>query len=275
MAAAGLALLALFAATQRPGPPKARNAGRAQNPPVSEDAREHYWRAVYLSETNPKSAREELHQAILLEPRYAEAHARLAWEESRLGLPPDQVLPELELSARKAVELDPGLALAHLALGKVLWETKLDWKNGEAELRRAVKLDPSSSRAWHELAGLLAGRGESEPAIAAARRARELDPDGMLVNADLAWFYYLGRQYDEAMRQAASALALQESHRTKAEDQFFRWAWRITLYSSLQTGDRRAAIEAARALIRPMRIRMPRRGSIASRTTGAGRRTTS
>lgn len=203
---------------------------------------------------HPKKAIEELRQATLLEPRFAEAHARLAWEESQLERPPEEVFPELEITARKAVELDPGLALAHLALGKVLWETKLDWKNGEAELRRAVELDPSSSDAWHALAKLLAGRGEHDEAITAARRARGLDPAEMLVNTDLAWFYYLGRQYDEAVRQAASVLALKESRerggQLAARDAFFfRWAWRVILYSSLQTGDRRAGIEAARALM--------------------------
>jgi DNA-binding winged helix-turn-helix (wHTH) protein/Tfp pilus assembly protein PilF len=251
--AAGLVVLALFGATQRPRSPEARIMDRSASAPVSEEAREHYRTALYLSSTDPKRAREELRQALLLEPRYAAAHARLAWEETELGLPPDQALPEIELTARKAIELDPDLALAHLALGRVLWETKLDWNHGEAELRKAVELDPSHSRAWHTLAYLLAGRGEHEPAIAAARRARELDPDGMLVNADLAWFYYLGRHYDEAIRQAARTLTLKESRKgalTPREDKFFRWAWRITLYSSLQNGDRREAIEAARSLMK-------------------------
>ncbi|HKH47814.1 MAG TPA: winged helix-turn-helix domain-containing protein [Thermoanaerobaculia bacterium] len=252
--AAGLVLLALFAATQRPGPPKARIAAHAEASPISEEAREHYRTALYLSPTDSQSAREELRQALRLDPRYAEAHARLAWEESQLERPPEEVLPDLELTARKAVELDPGLGLAHLALGRVLWETKLDWKHGEAELRKAVELDPKNAEAWHALAKLLAGRGEHDKAIAAARRARDLDSEGMLVNADLAWFYYLGRQYDEAVRQASSVLALQESreregHLTARDAFFFRWAWRVILYSSLKTGDRRAGIEAARALM--------------------------
>jgi len=252
-AAAGLALLALLAAVQRPGAPKDLPKAPPRAVEIPEEARELYRTALYLSPTDPKKAIEELRRAILLAPRYAEAHAQLAWEESQLSLPPEQVLPDLEITARRAVELDPDLGLAHLALGKVLWETKLDWKSGEAELRRAVALDPDNARAWHALARLLAGRGEHEEAISAARRARTLDPAGMLVNTDLAWFYYLGRQYDEAVRQAASTFALKESRGdalTKTDAALFRWAWRIILYSSLQTGDRRAAIEAARALMK-------------------------
>jgi DNA-binding winged helix-turn-helix (wHTH) protein/Tfp pilus assembly protein PilF len=251
-AAAGLALFALLAATQRPGAARAVLGERSRAAPIPEEAREHYEAAVYLSPTDPARAIEELRQAILAAPRYAEAHAQLAWEESQREGPPE-ALPELELTARRAVELDPDLGLAHLALGRVLWAMKLDWKDGEAELRRAVELDPGNARAWHALATLLAGRGEHEDAIAAARQARALDPVGMLVNTDLAWFYYLGRQYDEAVRQAASAITLKRSREgalTATDIKLFRWAWRVTLYSSLQTGDRRAGIEAARALMR-------------------------
>jgi Tfp pilus assembly protein PilF len=253
--AAGLVVLALFGAMQRPHLPDARITDRTEVPPVSEEAREHYRTALYLSPTDSKRAREELKEAILLEPRYAEAHARLAWEESLLELPPEKVLPDLEITARRAAELAPDLALAHLALGKVLWETKLDWKNGEAEIRRAVELDPRNAETWHLLAKLLAGRGEHGEAIAAARRARDLDPEGMLVNADLSWFYYLGRQYDEAVRQAARALGLRASKAnamTAREAMIFRWARRVILYSSLQTGDRRAGLEQARALLQDL-----------------------
>ena len=251
-AAAGMALLALFAAAQRVEPPRGVLAARPRATPVPEAAREHYRTALYLSSTDPERAIEKLRQAILLAPRYAEAHAQLAWEESEHAPSLTGVLPDLEITARRAVELDPHLGLAHLALGKVLWEKKLDWHNGEAELRRAVELDPGNAHAWHLLGKLLASRGEHEEAIAAVRQARALDPAEMLVNTDFSWFYYLGRHYDEAVRQATSTLALKESRAgalTATDDALFRWAWRIVLNSSLRTGDRRTAIEAARSLM--------------------------
>lgn len=250
-AAAGLALLALFAAARRFEPPQSAVLA-APAEPIPEEAREHYRTALYLSPADPERAISELRQAILKAPRYAEAHAQLALEESERPVPPQDLLPGLEMTAQRAVDLDPHLGLAHLALGRVLWRRKLDWLRGEAELRQAVALDPDRAEAWHELASLLAGRGEHEQAIAAARQARALDPAGMLVNADLAWFYYLGRRYDEAIRQAASTVTLKDSRKiglSRKEARFFRWAWRVILYSSLQTGDRRAGLEAARALM--------------------------
>lgn len=256
LSAAALALvlvaLALVTAMRRPGSqePERARAPRAV-PPA---AREHYLKAVYAFRGDPAKGLEEMKKALLLAPDYAEAHAMLAWFEVRADSRPESVLPQAEITARKAVELDPDLARAHLALGEVLLKYKLDWEGSERELRRAVELDPNLAEAWHALATPLAGLGRHEEAIAAARRARETDPASMLVNADLAWFYYLSRQYDEAVRQAASALELKASKEKEAplsaEDRmYFRWAWRVILYSSLQTGDQRAQIEAARALV--------------------------
>lgn len=254
-----LIALGLLIAMQRPTPPGALSAARPSASRIPPAAREHYLNAIYVLRSDREKARKELKEALLLAPDFAEAHAMLAWVERKAEHPPEKVLPELELTARKAVELDPGLGQAHLALGAVLLYYKLDWKGAEEELRRAVELDPNNAEAQHSLALLLASLGQHEEAIAAARRARELDPAGMLVNADLAWFFYLARQYEEAVRQAVSTLELrpaQERERPRpalsTEGAYFRWALRVILYSSLQTGDRRSGIEAARQLMREL-----------------------
>lgn len=254
-----LVTLGLLVAMQRPTPPGIPETRAASASHIPPEAHERYLRAQYFFGREPEKARAELREAILISPRFAEAHAMLAWVERKSDLPPEKVLPELELTARRAVELGPDLGLAHLALGEVLLYYKLDWKGAEEELRRAVALDSHHAEAWHALALPLASLGRHGEAIAAARRACVLDPVAMLVNSDLAWFYYLDRQYDQAVRQAVSTLELkttkerERTHRVLSTDGFyFRWALRVILYSSLQTGDRRAGIEAARQLMREL-----------------------
>lgn len=255
VAAVALALLALalVPVKQQPGSPE--RTERASAPRVTPPAaQEHYQKALYLRGSDRRQAREELKKALLLAPGFAEAHAMLAWLEIKSDSNPERLLPQAEITARKAVELDPDLALGHLALGEILFRCALDWQQAETELRRAVELDPGLAEAWHSLAHLLAALGEHEEAIASAQRAREADPAAMFVNTDLAWFYYLDQQYDEAVRQAANVLELKAAKEkagslSREDRSYFLWAWRVILLSSQQTGDRRAGIEAAQALM--------------------------
>ena len=61
-------------------------------------------------------------QAVQKDPRFAPAHATLAWCYVPLAyfglLPPWEATPRLEKHARKALELDPELAEGHLALAE-------------------------------------------------------------------------------------------------------------------------------------------------------------
>lgn len=251
-ASLGLLALGLLTAMQRPTPPVRPGKTGTATLRVPPAAREHYLSALYLRGSDSERARQELREALLLAPDFAEAHAMLAWVESQEDRSSEHVRPEPELTARRAIALDPELSRAHLALGHILLHDKLDWKNGEAELRRAVELDPGSADAWHALASPLAALGRHEEAIAAVQRSRELDPAGMVINSDLAWFLYLARQYEEANRQATRALDLARARGaslTRTERTYVRWAWRTILFSARQTGDRRAGLEAARELL--------------------------
>src|SRR5690606_15933049 len=79
-------------------------------------------------------------------------------------------------AARKALEIDDGIAEAHAALGIVQTYYELDWDAAEQSFARALALNPGSAyvRTWY--GDLLAWTGRIDEAIAAARYAQRIEP---------------------------------------------------------------------------------------------------
>jgi len=125
--------------------------------------RECYIRGIELVDTasaeDTKEAVQAFEEAVRSEPEYAPAHAGLAWamgglhaQEVHLGKP--QTLGLLEQSvqeARRAIELDPRLPLAHRVLGQLL-DRRGDHPGARQALQTAVELDPADYRALATLA---------------------------------------------------------------------------------------------------------------------------
>jgi TolB-like protein/DNA-binding winged helix-turn-helix (wHTH) protein/tetratricopeptide (TPR) repeat protein len=134
----------------------------------------------------------------------ADAYERLSG--SFLGAPTNKTRPKAIRMARKALELDPGLAEAHAMLGRVL-QKQFQWADAEAEYKQALALSPNNAAAHFEYANWLLSHGRLEEALAWSRRARELDPLGD-AGARIAWIHFQARRYDDAIREARSFLAV-------------------------------------------------------------------
>ena len=123
-----------------------------------------------------------------------------------VGAPPGDVRPKVISAARKALELDPDLAEAHVLLATVQ-QKQWQWAEAEAEYKRALKLNPNDPAAHVGLASWLMCQGRIEEALAWSRRARELDPLGVSGNS-IGWILFHARRYDEAIRELRSVLAV-------------------------------------------------------------------
>lgn len=153
-------------------------------------------------------------EAIEKEPGYAQAYAEMAscyCLLSGLGLetmPPKVLMPEAKAAALKALELDNTLAEAHASLGMVRLKFDWDWSGAEKEFNEAIQLNPGYLQAhiWHSL--FLEAMGRQSEAIAAAQRARELDPLSLRARVNLGAQLYSARQYDEAIPHLQKALEL-------------------------------------------------------------------
>jgi len=153
--------------------------------------------------------------AISKDPTFAPAYVGLAEAYDQMGsvlggAPPGEVRPKIIDAARKALELDPGLAQAHVLLGLTL-QRDWQWADSEAEFRRALELDPNDARAYRGLAFWLLCHGRTEEALDWSRRSRELDPLGVPA-AGHGRILFHARRYDEAIRVYRSILAVEPDH---------------------------------------------------------------
>lgn len=218
----------------------------------SSAAYEAYLRGIYLLRRKQfPEATASLQQAVLLDPRFAEAYAALARALDGVEKPlcADRTL--IDTAARRALAIDPDLAEAHLALAHSLFHCHFDWKEAGREFQRAIALNPGNADTYHRYAFYLASLGRHDEAIASASQARELDPASMLVGSDFAYFFYVGRRYEEAVQQARRALELISiSQEEPGVTKFYRfWTLWVLLRSSAALGDEATAVEAGRGLM--------------------------
>jgi len=152
-------------------------------------------------------------QAIARDPNYALAYAGLSsayiLSPFYAGADRRDTSPKAKEAALKALRLDPNLAEAHLALGKVLFFSEIDLAGAMREYKRAIELKPNDAGAHHWFGNdTLAALGQFEEAIAEGKRAVELDPLSIVINTDLGATFYYARRYDESVRQLRKTLEI-------------------------------------------------------------------
>jgi tetratricopeptide (TPR) repeat protein len=92
---------------------------------------------------------------------------------------------------RKAIALDPGMALAYSNLGALL-QSRGQLAEAESLYLRTIELRPHYALAWNNLGIVRYKRGDGTGAVQALRRAIELKP------GDAGAMYNLGRIYQQA-----------------------------------------------------------------------------
>jgi TolB-like protein/Tfp pilus assembly protein PilF len=164
------------------------------------------------TEEGIQRAIDHLERSVALDPGFAAAHATLSLCYSWLPLYSGrfkwaQVVHLAEASAEAAIQLDPGLAEAHTSLG-VVRMIRDDVVGAEEEFISAITANPSHAEAHYQLSYLLSHLERHEEAIAAGRKALELDPLSFAANISLGYRLLSSRQYDPATRQFKHLLAL-------------------------------------------------------------------
>jgi TolB-like protein/Flp pilus assembly protein TadD len=152
-------------------------------------------------------------QAIARDPNYALAYAGLA--QAYILVPFYAGAERLDSYAKakeaalKALYLDPNLAEAHAALGKVLFQSEIDLAGATREYKRAIELKPNDATAHHWFGNdTLTALARFEEAIAEGKRAVELDPLSTVINTDLGTTFYYARRYNESLRQLRKTLEI-------------------------------------------------------------------
>src|SRR5438876_1893654 len=152
-------------------------------------------------------------QAIARDPNYALAYAGLSdafiLAPFYAGADRRESYSKAKEAALKALRLDPNLAEAHLALGKVLFFSEIDLAGATREYKRAIELKPNDATAHHWFGNdTLTALGRFEEAIAEGMRAIELDPLSIVINADVGETFFYARRFDESVAQLRKTLGI-------------------------------------------------------------------
>jgi TolB-like protein/Tfp pilus assembly protein PilF len=183
------------------------------------DAYQNYLRGRYYAsrytEEGYRKGLDYLQKAIAADPGYALAYSGLAdcyYDASNMLLPPQEAMSKAKAAANRAVEIDPGLAEAHVSLGIVASKFDWDWPAAEREFQLAFKLNPNLAAA-HQWYGLYrAALGDLDAAVSELRRAQELDPLSSDSSSYLGTVLYWSRKYEAAMEQEQKALDFDPSY---------------------------------------------------------------
>lgn len=189
-----------------------------------------YFLSKRTKEGFPQAA-DYFQQAIAKDGSYARAYAGLAdtyalmstWEQG----PANELMSQARAAALRALALDESLAEAHASLGLIAENYDYDWQTAEKEFRRAIQLDPGYATGHQWYAECLSWQGRFEEALAESERARQLDPLSLIIATDHASIFYLSRQYDVAIAQSRTVLAMDAS---------FQRAHGILSHSYVQSG---------------------------------------
>jgi tetratricopeptide (TPR) repeat protein len=153
-------------------------------------------------------------QALELDPGFALAYASVAEANMVLGFygfaRAHQVMPAAKLAAQKALAIDPALADPHVVLAVIGWIYEWDWELTRREFGKAIGANPrlASAYVWQSLY-LACTEGKFDEAIAAGRRASELDPLSGSAHTALAWVHCCAHNYEKAEEEARRGLAIE------------------------------------------------------------------
>jgi len=155
-----------------------------------------------------------LEKAVALDPTFARAHAQLAWAHARAGLQPntgDDWFDKTRSAADRALALEPGLALPHVARSFLLWGDRGGWdaEGGIRELRRAQELEPGTGHL--ELGVLFAHLGLDEAARREFDVALSYNPRSHWIRDRITRSYFWLARDAEAVAKAHEWFSEQEA----------------------------------------------------------------
>jgi TolB-like protein/Flp pilus assembly protein TadD len=129
------------------------------------------------------------------------------------GMAVDEAARKARHAALKALEIDSSLAEAHTPLGFIRAAYDYEWADAEAAFRRALELNPNHAPAHLLYAAIVLGpTGRLEEAIHHQRRACELDPLSAVMAAAVGTLAVALRHFDEAIAAARRALELDAAY---------------------------------------------------------------
>jgi TolB-like protein/tetratricopeptide (TPR) repeat protein len=151
-------------------------------------------------------------QSLASDPGFAAAYAGIArariLRAEYYGDVPRRVLELARSSAKRALDLEPSLSEAHLALAEIRRTLEWDWRGAESSYSQAIVLNPSHEGAHRSFGVMLAALSRTDEAIRESERACELDPLCLVVNSSAAWVRFVAGDYDQAISRCLHTVGM-------------------------------------------------------------------
>ncbi|MGE5208964.1 MAG: protein kinase domain-containing protein [Alphaproteobacteria bacterium] len=178
-----------------------------------------YLQGLYLSnKSDEESLRKSLslfQRALDIDPNLARAWTGVAkawlWL-SDAYVTPLEATPKFEEAASKALALDERDAEARCYLGEAKRTWRWDLAGEDAELRRALEIDPNCAMAYFFLGLLRSSQGQSDAAVAAMEQARTLDPLSPIVSRFTSVIYFCADELDKAVAEGQRTAQLDPNY---------------------------------------------------------------
>lgn len=171
-----------------------------------------HFHASNLTRTETDKGIAYFQQAIQIDPNYARPYIGLSRAYTAMaltsGLPSGEVMPKAKAAALRAIEIDEALPEAHYALGFTFFWYEWDWQAAEKECLRALELNSNNAEAHFAYAHVLSNTARHEKALTEIRRARELDPLSLVINALEGQVLFFAGKHDEALDRLNKTLDL-------------------------------------------------------------------
>ena len=194
------------------------NAESTPQPAIDPAAYNAYLQGRYFYERRTPHdidrAYEFFQQAVKIDPNYAQAWSGLAWAaiaRAENGPSFEQGYRDAMGAAERALQLDPSLAEALAAVGRIKRSYDWDWAGANVAFQKALALEPQNSVVLLGASSLQASLGNFEGALDLNRRAIEIDPLSVVAHLSLGMHAYYAGRPELAVDAFQKALAISPS----------------------------------------------------------------
>jgi serine/threonine-protein kinase len=157
-------------------------------------------------------ALDSFEKALQIDPRFAAAHAAIGqtyiWALLNSRISTAEALPLIRQHVRRALELDPDLAMGHAVQADLSFYWDWDFAAAERSFRRALELNKGDPDARHEYTHFLDAMGRFKESDAEAMRVAEIDPVSIDALTLLQYHFYMAHDTARAVSAAETALTV-------------------------------------------------------------------
>jgi len=155
-------------------------------------------------------------ESTTADPNFAPAYAYLADTYAILPEYGENIDPRWaekgKRAARRAIELDPKLSIAHGALAWIAFSSDWNWSVAEPEFRSSIALAPKQALPHQRYGLALASRGRFTEAESELNQAQQIEPLSLNAMINRAELWYYARRFDREEEQLHRAIELDPNY---------------------------------------------------------------